>query len=395
MTATKTARAPRFTAAERRSQLIAAASARFCAVGFHGVSVADVAADVGLTAPAVYKHFRTKQALLVGAISSGLDMVQGALARTREDSLRDLVDALADLGADRSDLWILLQREAKFLDPDHREGIQRQFRGLMDQFVERLRRARPELSPEAALLLITAATAVLAAPYVTHSKASRSVMTRELADSAEAILQVDVAGKDSERTKDAPAHSRVTLDSRKDDLLQRAIELFAARGYSAVSLDDIGAAVGIAGPSIYHHFSTKAEILSDALSQASDQLTRLHAPQTTGPRSLTDLVSIYVHFSLQNRLLVNLYVAELINLPEEARHQIGGTLRDIVAMWTAALCASEPQTNERAARLRSRATLTVIDDLVRLGPFHLRPSVADEIQQIALASLTAHGPETI
>ncbi|RNL62781.1 TetR/AcrR family transcriptional regulator [Nocardioides marmoriginsengisoli] len=65
MTAAGYVRAPRHSADERRAQLIAAASKRFCAVGYHSASVADVAAEVGLTARAAYRHFRTKQALLV------------------------------------------------------------------------------------------------------------------------------------------------------------------------------------------------------------------------------------------------------------------------------------------------------------------------------------------
>jgi Bacterial regulatory proteins, tetR family len=35
------------------------------------------------------------------------------------------------------------------------------------------------------------------------------------------------------------------------ELLETAIRLFAARGYQAVSLDDIGAELGLAGSSLY------------------------------------------------------------------------------------------------------------------------------------------------
>jgi hypothetical protein len=43
---------------------------------------------------------------------------------------------------------------------------------------------------------------------------------------------------------------------RVADILDTAIRLFAARGYEAVSLDDIGAGLGMAGPSLYHYYAT-------------------------------------------------------------------------------------------------------------------------------------------
>lgn len=40
-------------------------------------------------------------------------------------------------------------------------------------------------------------------------------------------------------------------------IMQEALDLFAAKGYAAVSMRDIAAAVGIRASSIYHHFSGK------------------------------------------------------------------------------------------------------------------------------------------
>jgi len=49
--------------------------------------------------------------------------------------------------------------------------------------------------------------------------------------------------------------------STKDKIMDTAIEMFADKGYDTVSMRDIAAAVGIRVSSIYHHFSSKLEIL--------------------------------------------------------------------------------------------------------------------------------------
>ena len=53
--------------------------------------------------------------------------------------------------------------------------------------------------------------------------------------------------------------------SRRDEILEIAVGLFAARGYDGVSMDDIGSAAGVTGPALYHHFAGKEAMLVAAL----------------------------------------------------------------------------------------------------------------------------------
>ena len=62
----------------RRAEIIATASALIRQRGYHGVALKDVAQAVGITAPALYRHFPSKQALLVATISDGLDVAENA-----------------------------------------------------------------------------------------------------------------------------------------------------------------------------------------------------------------------------------------------------------------------------------------------------------------------------
>ena len=54
----------------------------------------------------------------------------------------------------------------------------------------------------------------------------------------------------------------------KQRILDKALEMFAQRGYDAVSVGEIAAAVGIRAPSLYNHFSGKQAIF-DAIVEAT------------------------------------------------------------------------------------------------------------------------------
>ena len=54
----------------RRDQILATAAELFAQRGYHGVSVADLGAACGISGPALYKHFPSKQAMLAEMLVS-------------------------------------------------------------------------------------------------------------------------------------------------------------------------------------------------------------------------------------------------------------------------------------------------------------------------------------
>lgn len=383
-------RAQRLRAADRREQLAFVAAQRFHELGYHRVSLGDVAAEAGVTGPAVYRHFRNKEALLAAAITSGLDLVEDAVSANSAGSLDQLVAAVADAGLRRPDMWVLLQRESRFLGPELRAPIQAQFGRVVDLFSRRLRRERPALSAEDARLLVTAATAVLSLPSTTHTSLTTAQYRRELTSAALACLRTDLGGVGTDTA--VPTARRASADAptpRREQVVDSAIDLFFARGYGAVSLDDIGASIGIAGPSILHHFATKSDILVTAFDRASDQLAADQARRREAGRApdLDELVGSYITFCLENRSLLGVYVSEAMYLPLDALERTAATVRTELRDWTRALLASSLDLDEHIAHLRVRAGLAAINDLVRLGYFASRPRITGEITEIALATL--------
>jgi len=53
--------------------------------------------------------------------------------------------------------------------------------------------------------------------------------------------------------------------SRADAIVDVALELFRQRGFAGTGVDDIAAALGFAGSTIYRTYPSKSDILLDAL----------------------------------------------------------------------------------------------------------------------------------
>lgn len=57
-------------------------------------------------------------------------------------------------------------------------------------------------------------------------------------------------------------------------VLRRAIELFNTRGYDATSINDLAQDLGVTKSAIFHHVSSKEDLLAAALDEALDGLSR-------------------------------------------------------------------------------------------------------------------------
>lgn len=62
---------------------------------------------------------------------------------------------------------------------------------------------------------------------------------------------------------------------RKAELLAASARLFEQQGYHNVSMDDIAATAGITGPALYRHFSSKHEVLVQAIDEQVTSIERL------------------------------------------------------------------------------------------------------------------------
>src|SRR5438270_13152634 len=64
--------------------------------------------------------------------------------------------------------------------------------------------------------------------------------------------------------------TRETATGSRRDILHTAARLFQQRGYDATSMNDISAALKLSKGGLYHHFSSKNEILFHIMNHAMD-----------------------------------------------------------------------------------------------------------------------------
>lgn len=341
--------------------------------------MADLATAVGLTAPAIYRHYRSKEDLLAAAISGGLDLVGEALAGAADAPAADFLPTAASVAVARRDLWILLQRELRHLGPAQREPLEARFSGeIARPFRALVRRERPDLPVPDTGLVTTAVLATLASPSVYRTRMPPGVQQQILAATAQAACR---ARWDPAADRVVPAAPARAAD-RVTELLDTAIRLFAARGYQAVSLDDIGAGLGLAGPSLYHYYATKSDILVAAFARAAEWLP-------ARALSLDELVTAYTDLAVRERTLFAVYVWEAVNLPPEAGRRIRSRLDADVQAWCAALGDVRPGLTDSQRLALVHAARAVVHDVVRIGHWHGRPDLAAALRSLVKAVLFA------
>ena len=87
----------------------------------------------------------------------------------------------------------------------------------------------------------------------------------------------------------------------RDLILTHALELFAARGYDAVGVQELALAAGVTKPTLYHHFGNKEGILTALIARGSGPLlAKLSAASDYRgdlPLNLLGLVDTYLGFA--------------------------------------------------------------------------------------------------
>ncbi|GAA2213443.1 TetR/AcrR family transcriptional regulator [Nonomuraea monospora] len=77
----------------------------------------------------------------------------------------------------------------------------------------------------------------------------------------------------TEHAEPAPRRRRGRPGHDQSAILRAAVELFNRRGYDATSMGDLAKELGLTKPAIYHHVTSKEQLLGQALDDALDELT--------------------------------------------------------------------------------------------------------------------------
>jgi AcrR family transcriptional regulator len=136
------AEAPTVRGRRRREAILDAAGERFLEHGFHGTSMDDVGAAAGISGPGLYRHFASKDALLMAVLDRVWAALEPALHRADGLAAREAIDVLLeahlDLALDQPTALVLLIRELRHLPERYRAAAARNHARYVDAWARPL-----------------------------------------------------------------------------------------------------------------------------------------------------------------------------------------------------------------------------------------------------------------
>ena len=184
---------------------------------------------------------------------------------------------------------------------------------------------------------------------------------------------------------------------RQAAILHEAARLFAERGYSGVSLEDLGAAVGVSGPAVYRHFENKQALLGAILVGVSQRLRaggRAVVEAGGKPEDqLRAIIAFHVDFAVADADVIRVQDRDLASLRDEDRHTVRRLQREYVELWIGILADLHPSHSESDLRVRAHACFGLINS-TPYSSRGLRGAPADStvrgiLESMAFAALTA------
>lgn len=363
---------------DRKEQIARVAAEAFSALGYHSVRLDAIAGEVGISAPALYRHYASKYDLfrdavlalsqqLVAATDLATDPATGPDAET---VLHRLVQAIIDVALRNRESGGLYRWQSRYL----READEARLVDQLRLINRRLQEPLAELRPASTVLqrrMLSAGLLSVAGGIADHRVRAPAEDIREvLTGASSALLNAELPTPD-DFSAGAPAWRIFTPDAGTyEALLHASMMLFHQHGYAETSMAQIAKAAGVRVAGIYRYFPGKADILSTALRRSSDrlsaELSRVNSNRPQPREALTELVDAFVATSFANPELASVYYSERVNLTPDDQKVLRNVQRSTIDSWVALLIAVRPELTATRARFLVHAAMGLVVDIGRL-----------------------------
>jgi AcrR family transcriptional regulator len=152
---------------DRQREILQAAVQLFHRNGYHATGMSDIGGALGLTGPALYRHFESKSAILETALLRSAEYMERKVAQvitattdpldTLQSLVRDIIDVLVRYPA----VVAIAETERRYLSDRARAIYDRSSRLRLAEWVGPLRRIRPELTESDARLVVAASQGLI------------------------------------------------------------------------------------------------------------------------------------------------------------------------------------------------------------------------------------------
>jgi AcrR family transcriptional regulator len=175
-------------------------------------------------------------------------------------------------------------------------------------------------------------------------------------------------------------------------ILEQAATLFRQKGYSKTTTSDLGTAVGIRGPSVYHHFRTKEDILFGICSESLRQLTGAVAEAAARADDALDrlrfMIETHIASLLSDSDMHTTAFMEMRWLSDERRADVHAQRDGYEAMFTQAVRDAQADGSLRADLDAHELTLVLLGSM-NWSVFWYRPAKTLSIADVAALMVTA------
>lgn len=191
----------RASSALRRERILAAVADLVAERGYRAVAMADFGAAVGVTAPAIYRHFDSKAALLEALFDQVIDRLlshAGEIVESATDdqvALSRLVAEQVDFAVDERKMVAVYVQEVHNIPGEDRRRLRRKQRLYVEEWVHLMRELLPDLSEAEARTRVHAAIAAVQSVHNFDSALRRGELDSVLTEAAHAVVGVPAASR--------------------------------------------------------------------------------------------------------------------------------------------------------------------------------------------------------
>jgi len=375
---------------ERKAELTTLAARLFATRGYNGAGIDDIGTAAGLSGPALYRHFPSKQHILAAILERLADQVVTAIDGDLELNLDEVVSRLMSEG---NSLAVAL-RQAKHLEPGFITAEMRNVqRRLWNAWRDYLRAHHPEDDELVAVVRSRAAAgAVVSLSFArSGSAAFRSRLATEIVERIlllEFPMALTMPQPNGERQPPDLASLNGAL--RREAILVVSARQFAQKGFNGTSLSDIGEMVGISASAVMRHFTSKEGLLAAAFARLADNITaNIYyeiVNDVTPITRLSNLVDSYIAVAIRNPDLVAVNMTELRFLPVEDQRERRRSQRMYVDVLARAIAATRPELSDLESHLRARAAYALVNEVIVDDRLPRLVGITENLRPLAVAA---------
>jgi AcrR family transcriptional regulator len=363
---------------DRKTQIARAATDAFSELGYHAVSMENIAARVGISAAALYRHSQGKYDLFRDVfLALGQQLVDAtafadALPYDGDpaEALQHIISALIEATIVNRTAGGLYRWEGRYLRGDDQIAVADQVKLLNRRLQRPLARLRPKLTSRQRWTLSAATLSVIGSITDHRSRLGNADIRAALADIAAAVLRTELPTQRARAPQSPRARAITSAAGSYELLLYESMRLFNEHGYRQTAMEDIATAVGIPVASIYQYFPGKADILAASYRRAADHLSgdlsTILAANSDPAQALGQLVEAYVARSFADPELAYVYYTERHNLPDADAVRLYNIQRSTVESWARLAVAARPELALGRARYAVHAAFALSVDIGRL-----------------------------